>query len=286
MAKALRVFIVLLLLLSVASLVFGILLFLQKEQLKGRTQKLENTVMQVAEKMTAARDPYIKTMDQRIDRTALMVYTNMDVQLQTLVKMTENRYEELYNTYNDLKLTRDDLEATRQELAQTRQELQAARDQIAQLEQRLEEKEAELAQANAKITDLEGQIAAKEQEIDSLNATIAKMKDEKKVMDDRIIFLEQELLALGWSPTGGKRPEGLAGQILIIDPNWSFVVLNVGSREGAGIGTEMAIHRDNEVLGRVRISGLREHMCIAEILRDLTPSVQNIKEGDRVLVVK
>jgi hypothetical protein len=47
MGKLLRVVVIIILILSIGALVFGILLFGKREELKGRTQKLETTVMKL-----------------------------------------------------------------------------------------------------------------------------------------------------------------------------------------------------------------------------------------------
>jgi len=48
MGKALRILTVFVLLLSIGALVFGILLFMKREELKGRTQSLERTLVEIA----------------------------------------------------------------------------------------------------------------------------------------------------------------------------------------------------------------------------------------------
>lgn len=54
MGKALRVFVILLLLLSITALVFAILLFQKRELLKGRTQTLENYVIKLSSTFESA----------------------------------------------------------------------------------------------------------------------------------------------------------------------------------------------------------------------------------------
>ncbi len=270
MAKALKVFVVLLLVFSLAALALGIMLFQQREQMKGRTQKLEQAVVAVAGTLTAARDPYIEAIQQEIDANALMAYESIDGQLGVLRTLAENRYEELFNTHDDLKKTTDELTDTRLQLAQTRQELADARAEVARLTLRLEEKQAELARANQQIADLEQQVAGLEENIQGLNAQIAKLGDEKRDMKDEIIRLEQIVARYERDDPGTPRnvPVGLAGRVLVVNPEWNFVVLDIGSQVGLAPNAEMLVHRADRFLGKVRVSDVKDNMAIADIAVD------------------
>src|SRR6056297_2455156 len=133
MTKLLRPLIILMLLLSIGALVLGILLFKQRELLKGRAQKHADAAVALAEKLTAARDPFIDPIDKKLDANALVNFQQMDSELETLSAIVGTRLDSLFDTGQDLKDTRDELAKTRDELARTKEELQAARDEIARL---------------------------------------------------------------------------------------------------------------------------------------------------------
>jgi len=67
MGKLLRVVVIILLILSIGALVFGIMLFLKRELLKGRTQKLETTLFQLGPVIEAgpATEIPAKSFDSR-----------------------------------------------------------------------------------------------------------------------------------------------------------------------------------------------------------------------------
>ena len=71
MAKALKPLVIILLLLSITSLTLGILLFGKREVLKGRTQKLEQSVLALASSLNAAQEPFIADLGVRLNGDAI-----------------------------------------------------------------------------------------------------------------------------------------------------------------------------------------------------------------------
>ena len=120
MGKLAKPLIIVVLLLSVVSLILGIMLYSKREALKDRTQKLEGAAVEVATKL-----------NEKIDAEALKDPKQMGVQLNRLVTFAEN-------TYTDLEDTKQDLDATKQELTQTQTALETTK-------RDLEETEAEVA---------------------------------------------------------------------------------------------------------------------------------------------
>lgn len=286
MAKALRVFVVLVLVCSIAALVLGVLLFNQREQLKGRTQKLEKSVLEVAQSLSAPREPHIPAVAETLDPEQLKVYANkadpantMDVPLSKLRAIVNNRYEELFNTYSDLKNERDAHAATKAELARTRQELADARQEIASLKDELARKEAELAEARQRITDLEGQVASLEANIAEMKTQLAAAEEKRKDLEDEVTQLKLRL-EIYESVDGKVKVPPVHGEVLLVNPDWNFVVLNVGSMDKLVPNVEMMVHRGEQLVGKVRVSSVMERCAVAEIQRGWEQFP--IQEGDRV----
>lgn len=285
MAKALKVFVILLLVLSIASLVLGIQLFGKREILKGRTQKLEAAVASVVASLNAAKDPHIKEAGVTINATSLSTYETMDGEIRRLQGLAENRYTELDNTYADLKRTTDELNQTKDELAQTRGQLEQAQQQIVQLNDTVTQKNAEIARQTDQIGQLEQDKAGLQVQIDDLNNTVAKMEDEQQDLKDKITTLEQtvvELQNLTGENTGRPLPKGLHGRIVVVNKDWNFVILDLGSNDGLVPNAEMLVHRGDKLIGKVLISGVTRELAIADIKADWIQG--QVKEGDFVAV--
>lgn len=293
MAKALRVFIILNLVLSVVALGLAISLFLKRETLKGRTQKLENAVVEVAASLSRGEDPFIRDLGVAIDRNRLMKYENaenptdvMDTEIKRFGTLAQQRYRELADTYADLKRTSDELQATKEELAQTKQELADARNEIAQLNQTLAERNAEIARQREQIDALDREKAALQMQIDELNNQIAKLEDDMQDQKDKIVTLEQTItdLEAQLGGPGGLRtlPKGLHGRVLVVNKDWNFVVLDIGTRAGVVPNAEMLVHRGDQLIGKVLISGVTRDLAIADIRTEWMQG--QIQEGDFVAV--
>lgn len=285
MAKALKVFVILLLVLSVTALVLGVQLFGKREILKGRTQKLEAAVASVATALNAAKDPFIKEAGVTLNSTTLSTYESMDGELRRLQGLAENRYTELDNTYADLKRTSDELNVTKDELAQTKDQLDRAQQQIVQLNDTVTQKNAEIARQTEQIGQLEQDKAGLQVQIDDLNTTVARMEDEQQDLKDKITTLEQTVVELeGLTGEGSIKalPKGLHGKIVVVNKDWNFVILDLGSNDGLVPNAEMLVHRGDKLIGKVQISGVTRELSIADINADWVQG--QVKEGDFVAV--
>lgn len=275
MAKLLKPMVIVLLLLSIAALVLGIMLFNEREIIKGRTQRLENAAAEVAQSL------HYTDLDQQ----ALMDYERMDNVLNRLNVHAALTWQELQDTIQDLANTRLDLEQTREELRITQNRLEEAEQRIVRLEDDLAERTAELARANQEITQLEQDKVGLEGQIDELELQVARMQEEQLEMAETIA--DQQTLIEEYEaelfPDEGVvvTPVGLSGTILVVNPDWNFVVLDVGSEDGLSLNTEMLVHRNDELVGRVRVSNVKKQIAVAEIMDDWRQLP--LKEGDHVL---
>ncbi len=91
MGKLLRVLTVFIFLLSIAALVLGIMLFQKREELKGRTQKLENTLINIAERLIESEESELDQLPQ---------YPERDIDEVTSRLIDSPRLNTFWNTYN------------------------------------------------------------------------------------------------------------------------------------------------------------------------------------------
>lgn len=289
MAKMLRPLVIILLVLSIASLVLGIFLFNKREDLKGRTERLEKAVMRTVAKLAEAREPsvsgsphVIEMQDVTINTNNLMVYTNMHISINKLFALTDNRYEELAQAYADLDVMDARLAETNRVLLATQDELARTKQRVAELENVRDQLEADLARANTRITELETEKVNLENEIDDLNSKIITCEEDMRDMEDEKSSLEQQLtICQGQlNPLARQVPDGLSGEIVYVNPDWNYVVLDLGSDDDLTPTVTMLVHRNKELIGRLVISHVTEKMSIAEIQRDWMNAP--IRAGDTV----
>jgi peptidoglycan hydrolase CwlO-like protein len=278
MAKALKPLVIILLLLSIASLVLGTILFGKREVLKGRIQKTEQALGQVAEKLRFA--------DFNVGQLA--DYETMDAPLAKLATAADLQYEELQTTKKDLDDTKAVLAQTKDDLNTTKQSLESANAQIAQLTDTITAKNAEIAQAAAKAEELNQQITGLQSQITDLNAQVARIEEEKRDLNDKIAEMDQDVKGLEADLAncrgGGPEPrmkKGLGGKIVVVNKDWNFVVIDVGSDEGALVNGVFLVHRSDKLIGKVRVSSVTRNLALAEIVSDW--QLAAIKEGDQIV---
>ncbi len=283
MAKALRVFVLILLVLSIAGLWLGIVLFRQREVVKGRTQKLERGMAEIAQKLAEPREPHIALIDQKVDTEAIKDYEQMDGQIRLVQQMAATRLDQYFQEGEDHRATKGELTRTKLELDNTIRQLNDTREQLAAARREIAEKDAEIARQRGRITDLEGQVASLQENVQRLEGEVAKLKEDIREKEIEIARLED--LINRDRPGGGEvvrnvRP-GLTGEIITVNPEWNFVILNIGSQDTLVPTAEMLVHRGDSLIGRVRVRSVTENLAIAEIIRDW--EILPPKEGDRVL---
>ena len=279
MGKMIKPLVVVLLVLSIVSLILGSMLFGKRELLKARTQKLEAGVDAIAKSVRM----------EGFSRQALVVndklnLPSMDKPLKDVALAGNLLYEDLQTTKTDLEKTTEQLDATKAELAQTQDALESSKQEVARLENSLQRANSELDELRPMISQLESEKGALQGTIDGLNEQITRAEEQVQDMLDKVNTLEKtvaDLEAELGADAGKIVPKGLAGRILAVNPYWNFVVLDIGKKAGLIPDTDMLVHRNDRLIGKVHVSAVRDNMAIAEIVNDWEQSP--IREGDNVL---
>jgi len=76
-------------------------------------------------------------------------------------------------------------------------------------------------------------------------------------------------------------PSLLDASVISVKADWSFIVGNVGARQGVKIGMPLRVKRGDEVIGTLRVVDVRERICGAVIQES---GKDKIKVGDRLEV--
>lgn len=106
------------------------------------------------------------------------------------------------------------------------------------------------------------------------------LKEEKKLALKKIVRLENDLKQF-LDPENLVQMPGLKGNVVVVDPKWDFVVLDVGEKQGALNNGIMMVHRDSKLVGKVRITSVLPDRSIANILPGW--KMDDIREGDKVM---
>jgi len=272
MGKLLKPLVIVMLVLSIVSLILGVMLFNKREMLKGRTQKLENAVEKVAQNIRY----------EDFNKDEIKLYGKMDTPLNQLAVKADIQYEDLQQTRSDLENTKADLARTVNELDGVKRELVDSKEKVEDLETEVENKAVELAQANTEIGQLEDDKGELQVQLDGLSDKLMQAEDVRRDLEDQIVTLEQAIdrIDVAEMPSA-KKLKGLTGKVLFVNPYWNFVILDIGSETGLVPDAQMLVHRDDRLIGKVNISSVEENMAVAEIVNDWEQVP--IREGDYVL---
>ncbi len=278
MGKALKPLVIVLLVLGLVSLILGSMLFGKREVLKGRTLRHEEAIVKIAGNLKMPGINPEQLTQQLKD------YNTMQSPLDLVAVAAHNQYEELEQTRQDLATTRNELAATKSELENTKNDLVAAQQRITELNDTIEQKNAELVIANGRVTQLEQDKQNLQLQIDDLSNQLVKSEEEIRDIQDKVATLEkviQDMESKEGLPGTAKVPVGTMGRILVVNPDWNFVILDIGSEQGLVPNAEMLIHRKDQLVGKVRISAVEKTLAVAEIMNDWAR--QPVNEGDYVL---
>ena len=99
----------------------------------------------------------------------------------------------------------------------------------------------------------------------------------------KIFLVPSDVPATGSAPAPEKSPRvSVAGKILAVNPDWNFVVLNIGNNARLEAGHEMVVTRNGQSVGKVRVMAVEEKTSIADIVRHSVPRGESLQPGDQV----
>jgi hypothetical protein len=306
MDKALRILIILLLVLSIGALVLEILVFGQREELKGRNLVLARGVKSLAEyievppatnaDLVARADARVKLTDDELKRffkldaagkpekdAAGKKITSgagtLDGTLVDLVGKASLQVNRLNDTRTGLEQTRTELGQTKDTLRETENNLTAAKQDIKEKAETIATQKTDIEQKTEKIGGLTADKEKLESKVETQGSEITKLTDKLNDTENNlqqtkkfVERLQRDLVLAKGATEGGTNvvPSGLHGQILTVNTNWNFVVIDILPDSELMPMIDLNIQRDSKLIGKVRISEVvRERsLAVGEVLED------------------
>jgi hypothetical protein len=189
----------------------------------------------------------------------------------------------------------EDLKTINGRLAMISGELAQMTAKAAEQEKRANEKQGALDAAVLERNEAEREISA--WRATSINADTVKklVADLKRVTTDRDMFAHEKALLVRensklqnrLSLYEGKdivkvpmRP-GLKGRVVAVDPKWDFVVLDIGSNQGAVERGEMLVNRGGKLIAKVKLTDVQSDRSIANVIPG--DQLGEVRETDQVI---
>jgi len=92
-----------------------------------------------------------------------------------------------------------------------------------------------------------------------------------------------ELVTKSANPPEALEPGLMDGSVISVKEEWSFVVGNLGEKQGVKIGMPMRVMRDDRKIATLRVVDVRQKICGA-VVQEMDSKKEKIKVGDRLQV--
>ncbi len=227
-------------------------------------------------------------------------FTQVRGKITTLMQQRDDYHTQLTQTQGQLDTTKKDLAKTKADLNQTQQDLTTAKaaekkaeDTAAVQTKRADDLSDKLTKAAQDRDEAQGKLAAytisgltaKEvadlsRSLKNAQNTIDAINEEKLLMSRTIDRLNNQIAEIMGTNNVVTLPATLKGRILVVDPKWDFVVLNIGDDQGVKEKGELLVSREGKLVAKIIVRSIQKDRCIANIVPGwkLGPVV----EGDEV----
>ena len=92
-----------------------------------------------------------------------------------------------------------------------------------------------------------------------------------------------ELVTKSTTPPVAPEPGLMDGSVISVKEEWSFIVGNLGEKQGVKIGMPMRVVRDARKIATLRVVDVRQKICGA-VVQEMDSKKEKIKVGDRLQV--
>ena len=194
----------------------------------------------------------------------------------------------LKNTSEKLAKTETSLEETKTQLTATTAKFEGEQKRANGLQENLTKSNSELKSAKdelfaytgtgVKPEEIRGLVSA----VKSLTVENAGLKAESSVLSKTVKARDLTIQQLvGVNNLDPVVPREVRGKVLVVDPKWDFLVLDVGARNNIPPNGVMLISRNGELVAKVRIMDVQDQRSIANIMPGW--KIKDVSEGDVVL---
>lgn len=210
---------------------------------------------------------------------------------------------------SELAQTNTQLETVKEELAKTIEAKTSLAQAVEARQNEIDRLAKELGQVSSRAQEVTAQLTALQEDKNSAQSRISELQTENEALEARVselfarptVELEKVVVSSAsnetsklsfnnelFNPVSSRNAlsdassisSSGAGEIIVVNREYEFVVMNLGKNHGLSIGQEFQILRGNEILGRVKVEKVYDELSAATILPD---SLQGkIREGDGV----
>ena len=228
----------------------------------------------------------------------------------------EDQLQRITRAKEAMEKERDELasakQALEQQLTDVTSQAKAVADELAQEKRAREALTAELGELREQSDEAKGQLDRERREKLVLTEDLAKAKQSYQALSNELTTLRQakealekrvkEMLAArakeaekivvtpplapaipAMRPPGNPAAKMLTGKVLVVNREFSFVVANLGSKDGIRAGSRFELLRSGQRVATAEVEKIYDNMSAANLLGE--EKKQDVKEGDEVRLI-
>ncbi len=246
---------------------------LQKEKTKAFNLQQDLDALKAKELATETKlEEYKKTISQ-LESKLKDAQTNIDTLTSSLEQETKVKQEVLVQAQQ----LRADLEQQKRLRADLEAKVTQAQLDAQKNKAQLQELESKKAQLEVKLKDLEAQAAQTQPIAQAQGVELGTI-----VVGPEAGNVSAQ--AAGSSPAEypkSKTAGPLEGKVLVVNKDYNFVVINLGTKDGINTGNVFSLYHNNKYIGDIKVEKIHESMSAADFE---TASIKDVvSEGDRVV---
>ncbi len=195
--------------------------------------------------------------------------------------------KDLGETQTKLKKTEAELDTTKTALANTTEQLQKETKRANDLAMTIEKLKSELKGMSDKLAAWEAlgltvdQITGLIKQLKDFKVTNEGLIEENKLLATRAKDLQKRLdeILLG-QEIDPPVPPTARGRVLVVDPKWDFLVLDIGSKLNLPPKGVLLVSRNGVLIAKIRVMNVQPDRSIANIMPGW--KLKDVMEGDQV----
>jgi len=205
------------------------------------------------------------------------------------------KFETSYNrTKAELNATNAVLKQTQTELTATKEERDTAASKAASEAKRADKLSEDLTKTRGERDTAQQELARyvatgrTPEQIIAFNKSLKTLEDAKDTVDtenrtllSKVKRLQNELARYQPDAPPVLLPASLTGKVLVSDPKWNFVILNVGENQEVVERAELLVHRNGKLVAKVIVSSVQKDRCVANVMPGWERG--EVFEGDQVI---
>lgn len=179
------------------------------------------------------------------------------------------------------------LDQAQLELIQLKDKAMVLAKEVAEEKRRHQQTLEELEQKDAQLVVLENDLQSERKEVLNLDQVLTQLKQDYSRLEEKLNTAETKMEGLKGQLVKSKgkkgvqlkkivvkpKKESLSGRVLVVNREFQFLVIDLGSKDGLSVGDEFVIYQGSEEVGRVQVERVYDTMSTATIL----PGTQEYK---------